>query len=148
MKSSASVRLLLVTTVLAPLVLGCSKSNSGRIPVYPTSGKVTFKGQPVEGAEIALYGLTPELAGPGTVPPVGVTDASGVFYLRSFDPDDGAPAGKFNVTIVWPDAATSGGDSEMQQRKDRLQGRYSDPKKSGLTVDVPEGGGELPPFEL
>ena len=148
MKSSVSVRKLLVTAVSALLVLGCAKANSGRIPVYPTSGKLTLKGQPVEGAEVAFYSSTPELTGPGTVPPVGVTDASGVFHLRSYDPDDGAPAGKFNVTIIWPEATASGGDSEMQQRKDRLQGRYADPVKSGLAVDVSEGGGELPPFEL
>ena len=110
--------------------------------------QVDFEGATSRSAEVAFYSSTPELTGPGTVPPVGVTDASGVFHLRSYDPDDGAPAGKFNVTIIWPEATASGGDSEMQQRKDRLQGRYADPEKSRLSVDVPEGGGELPPFEL
>src|SRR5262245_25660211 len=103
MKLSVPVQRLVVTMVLALSVLGCSKTKSGRIPVYPTSGKVTLKGQPIEGADLVFYASSPELTGPGTVPPVAVTDASGIFHLRSYDPDDGAPRGKFNVTITWPD---------------------------------------------
>src|SRR5262245_31659654 len=127
---------------------GCSKPQQGRLPVYPVSGKVTAKGQPVEGAEVVLYGATPELTGRGTPAPAGKTDAEGVFHLRSYDIDDGAPAGKFNVTIFWPEPIPAGVDQEMYRRKDRFQNRYIDPHKSGLTAEVPQGGGELPTFEL
>lgn len=127
---------------------GCSSKDDGRLEVYPASGKVTVGGQPVEGAEVVFYGATPDLRGPGAVAPEGVTDGNGVFHLRSYEPDDGAPAGKFNVTIFWPEPIPKGVDEEMFQPKDRLKNRYIDPEKSGLTTQVPEGGGELHPFEL
>jgi len=137
-----------VFAILALAAASCSKSPEGRLPVYPASGKVTSGGQPVEGAKVVFYGATPDLTGKGTPAPTGVTDASGVFHLRSYDPDDGAPVGKFNVTIYWPEPIPPGADTEMYQRKDRLKGRYTDPQKSGLTAEVPQGGGELPPFAL
>jgi hypothetical protein len=129
-------------------VVGCSKDNDGRMQVYPVSGKVTVKGQPVEGARVVFYGATADLTGPGTIVPVGVTDANGAFQLRSYEPEDGSPAGEFKVTVIWPERIPPNVDQEMYKPKDRLRGRYSDPQKSGLTATVPEGGGELPPFEL
>jgi hypothetical protein len=134
--------------VLAAAIAGCSDVEEGRMRVYPVSGRVTVKGSPAEGARVVFYGATPDLTGPGTPAPVGTTDANGEFRLRSYDPEDGAPAGKFNVTIIWPEPIPPNVDQEMYRPKDRLQGRYSDPQKSGLTATVEEGGGELPPFEL
>jgi hypothetical protein len=136
--------------VLATLLgnIGCSNVDDNRLQVYHVSGKVTVKGQPAEGARVALYGATPDLTGPGTVVPVGTTDANGVFALRSYEPEDGAPAGEFKVTVIWPEPIPPNVDQEMYQRKDRLGGRYGNAQKSGLIVTVPEGGGELPPFEL
>jgi hypothetical protein len=116
--------------------------------VYPVTGKVTVGGQPAEGAEVVFYGATPDLQGPGTVAPAGTTDKDGVFQLRSYEPNDGAPAGKFNVTVFWPEPIPEGVDEEMYQPKDRLKQRYLNPEKSGLTAEVPVGGAELPPFEL
>jgi hypothetical protein len=133
---------------LALAALGCSKTKDGRLKVYPTSGKVTANGQPVEGAKVVFYGTTPDLSPQGTAPPVGQTDSSGEFRLRTYDPEDGAPVGKFNVTVYWPEPLPPDADTEKYQRKDRFKGRYIDPQKSGLTAKVPEGGGELPPIEL
>ncbi|MEM9657907.1 MAG: hypothetical protein AAF961_06050 [Planctomycetota bacterium] len=116
--------------------------------VYETSGSVTVRGRPAEGAEVVLYGATPDLRGPGTVAPSGTADADGEFKLRSYETGDGAPAGSFNVTIFWPEEPPPDADEEMFQPRDRLQGKYLDPEKSGLTAVVPEGGGQLPPFEL
>jgi hypothetical protein len=137
---------LLLILVLA--VFGCSKTEEGRMTVYPVSGRVTVNGQPAGGAIVVFYGATPDLTGPGTPAPEGTTDAHGEFRLRSYDPDDGAPAGEFKVTVIWPEPIPPGADREMYQPKDRLQGRYSNPQKSNLTATVEEGGGELPPFEL
>jgi hypothetical protein len=146
---SDSIRRWVSPVVLAMLtVAGCTKVREGRVRVYPVSGKVTSKGQPVEGAEVVFYGATPDLTGPGTPAPAGITDANGEFTLRSYVPDDGAPAGKFNVTVYWPEPIPPGVDTEMYERKDRFKGRYMEPGESGLTVEVPEGGGELPPLEL
>lgn len=116
--------------------------------VHPTFGRVTVNGAPAPGAEVVLYGATQELTGKGTIPPEGVADEDGVFHLQSYEPADGAPAGKFKVSVIWLEEPPANVNFDTYQPKDRLKGRYADPEKSGLTVEVPEGGGELPPLEL
>jgi hypothetical protein len=141
----------LATTGICVLLglVGCSKDD-GRIPVYPVTGKVIVNGAPAERAQVVFYPIADELRKPGMPIPSAATDANGVFRLRSYDPGDGAPVGKFNVTVFWAGPARSGADEESESYvpNDRLGGRYADPKKSGLTATVEEGGGELPPFEL
>jgi len=128
---------------------GCGPAPiEGRLAVFPTRGAVTVAGQPAAGARVVLYGATAELQGPGTVAPAGVADAEGRFELGSYELSDGAPAGKFLVSVCWPEAIPPGVDAEMFQPKDRLQRKYLDPQKSGLTVEIPPGGGELPPLQL
>jgi hypothetical protein len=127
---------------------GCASEEDGRVKVYPVSGKVLVNGKPAEGAELIFYGATPELRGPGTVSASGITNENGEFRLGSYDPDDGAPAGKFNVVVVWQEPIPEGVDSERFQAKDRLKNRYATPETSGLTAEIPEGGTILPPFEL
>lgn len=126
---------------------GC-ESDDGRVKVYPVDGVVQVRGEPLEGAELVFYPVAESLKGPGMPIPAGTTDENGKYQLRSFDPEDGAPAGEFKVTIFWPEPIPSNVDQEMYQPKDRLKGRYSDPNTSPLTATVEEGGGTLPAFEL
>jgi hypothetical protein len=133
---------------LLATLAGCSQPDDGRIEVYPVTGKVTVNGAPAAGAEVVFYGATPELKGPNVAPPEGMTDENGEFQLRTYDADDGAPAGTFNVSVIWPEPIPEGVDTEMYQPQDRLKGKYTDPNASGLTVEVPAGGGTLPPIEL
>lgn len=130
------------------LSAGCSQTDDDRIAVFPVSGVITVEGKPAEGAEVVLYGDSPELSGKGTVIPSGTTDTEGRFVLRSYDPGDGAPAGTYRVSVHWPEPIPPGADEEMFEPKDRLNEKYLDPKTSEITLQVPEGGGELPPIEL
>lgn len=130
------------------LATGCGGPDDGRMQVYPVSGQVLVDGQPAEGAEVVLYGATPELQGRGTVAPSAETDANGEFTLRSYDPGDGAPAGEFKVTIVWPAPPPQGADSEFYEPVDRLGGAYATPDATPLTVTIEKGSNSLPPFEL
>jgi hypothetical protein len=134
---------------LVLLVVGCAKDD-GRIDVYPVTGKVLVNGAPAEGAQVVFYPVAEELRKPGMPIPEAVTDANGQFILRSYDPNDGAPAGEFQVSVFWPGPASPDADpaAGTYNPKDRLGGRYLDPKKSGLSVTIEEGGAELPPFEL
>jgi hypothetical protein len=128
---------------------GCGK-NDGRVEVYPVSGKVLSRGAPAEGAEVTFYPVAQELKKPGMPIPSAFVGSTGTFHLRSYDPEDGAPAGEYNVTVFWPAprAANAPHESESLGGKDRLGERYMDPLKSGLKATVPEGGAELPPFEV
>jgi len=64
----------------------------------------------------------------------------GAFRLSTYDPNDGAPAGEYYVSVIWP---TDGREDE-----DKLNGRYRDPKTSQLTATVKEGSNELKAFRL
>jgi hypothetical protein len=62
----------------------------------------------------------------------------------SFEPDDGAPAGDYQVTIIFP----MNRYNKNQSGIDRLKGKFSDPKTSGLTATIEPKANELKPFNL
>jgi hypothetical protein len=128
-------------------VYGCGKP-SNRLTVYPVSGKVLVKGAPAGGARVVFYPVAEELKKPGMPIPEGTTDNAGAFKLRSYEPEDGAPAGEYKVCVIWFEPQADGSIVDSPSAKDRLGFRYSNPQKSNLTAKVEEGGGELPPFEL
>src|SRR5687767_9315615 len=110
------------------VTVGCD-SDEDRVKVFPVTGKILVRGQPAEGAEVAFYPTSPELQGPKMPGPVGTTDANGQFRLRSYAPDDGAPAGDYMVTVVWP-APPPPNATGVFELKDRLAGRYANPQTS------------------
>jgi hypothetical protein len=138
--------LVVLKWLLVCTALGCS-TDDGRVDVYPVTGKVMVKGQPAEGAEVVFYPVTAEVDGVKIPGPAATTDANGVFRLRSYEAEDGAPAGEFKVTVVWP-APPPPNASGVFQMTDRLGGRYANPDTSKLTARVEPGGGEIAPFEL
>jgi hypothetical protein len=73
--------------------IGCS-NNSDQPTVYPVSGKVTFKGQPVEGASVVFVPSRP-----GGQAASGTSDASGKYKLTTYNAADGALPGKYNVKV-------------------------------------------------
>jgi hypothetical protein len=139
--------LFLVAAAGVAFLSACGKSDN-RVKVYPVSGKVLVRGAPAEGARVVLYPVSQELKKPGMPIPDGMTDGSGVFKLRSFQPDDGAPEGEFKVGIIWFEPQRDGTIVDSPSAKDRLGGKYSNPEKSNLTAKVEKGGGEIGPFDL
>jgi hypothetical protein len=130
-------------------VAGC-RSDDGKVKLYPAHGKISVKGQPAEGAKVTFYSTSTTAVGTDGMklpPSSGTTDASGVFHLETYKPDDGAPAGDYKVTVTWPEAPPPNAQGIFNQ-KDRLQGRYADLKTSQLTAKIEEGGGEIQTFEL
>jgi hypothetical protein len=133
----------------ALVALCCSSCNRGR-PFYPVRGRVLVDGKPAEGVLVVLHPV--DDPDPKPVQPTALVQADGSFVLKSYVIQeralkDGAPAGPYRVTFVWypPDLEKY---LSRDVLPDRLHGRYSDPKTSGLTVDVPEAPTELPTFEL
>src|SRR5262249_3428590 len=75
----------------------------------------------------------------------GFARADGSFELSTNKPGDGAPAGRYRVSIVW---SRTDPDDNRSRGPDLLRGRYARPEKSGLQVEVKEGPNQLAPFEL
>jgi hypothetical protein len=112
------------------------------------SGQVLFDGNkpPPEGAFVVFRPVKamPLLEKTGGNPR-GIVGKDGKFKLTTQRPDDGAPAGEYEVIITWH--KTQEGSSE--DGPDLLKGRYRDPAQSRLPkITIQEGNNELPPIKL
>jgi hypothetical protein len=108
-------------------------------------GKVLFKGQPAEGAQVVFR---PPNEDPNAKPqpnPYGDVRADGSFTLRTEPYGDGAPAGDYIVMISW---YTRSDPEDPLTSKSKLPAKYADPTNPILKSTVKEGSNELPPFDL
>jgi hypothetical protein len=122
------------------LLVGCnSGSVSGTVPV---SGKVTYKGAPVEGAIITFV---PEGEGRAAT---ATTGAGGVFSLTTVDAS-GALPGKYKVTVDKVEYGAAGSPSMEEAARGNpaegkanrvLPAKYADAASTPLAVEVPSGG--------
>jgi len=71
---------------------------------------------------------------------------NGSFQLSTYASYDGAPAGRYAVTIVYPSPEKKV-DGE-NAGPDLLRGRYGDAKTTPLRVEIKEGTNEMEPFNL
>jgi hypothetical protein len=141
---SFAVRLAVLALSLS-VAAGCGSTGEDRKPVFPVKGKVTVAGKPAERAQVVFHPLAD--AGPNTPRPTGTVGPDGIFTMSTYTEGDGAPAGEYAVTIVWPESASAiGGDADLGG--DRLGGRYANPKTTTLKATVAEGPNEIPPFVL
>jgi hypothetical protein len=136
---------LLVLVSFAGLCTSCGKKSGGKT-CFPVKGQVLFKDQPVAGALVVFEPTKPDPNWPSAT---GTTDEEGRFRLSTYDEEDGAPAGEYNVGI----AADRGGFKRKAPLKkkadpDPLKGRFSNPKTSKIHARVEEKPNDLPPFNL
>ncbi|WP_143206586.1 hypothetical protein [Singulisphaera sp. GP187] len=130
-------------SVVGLFAFGCGDETSGPA-IYPISGKVLVDGRPAAKAQVSFHALN----GPGgeTLQPIAIAEADGSFRPSTRFSHDGAPAGNYVVTVVWPKVNLDHG--EEVAGPDLLRGKYSDPARSGLTATIKEGENTLPPFQL
>jgi hypothetical protein len=140
-------------TITAGLALaaltGCPAAH--KEPVYPVKGQLYYREKPAGGAVVWLYPAdAPEInkLNPGNeVRPTGIVQEDGSFELSTYGVNDGAPAGRYKVTVMWNKKTKDGKEESV------LSAEYLDPNRSGLPlVEVKElAKGEsnvLPPFKL
>ena len=134
-------RPLLRFLLVSLLCLAAAACNTAAIKLYPVKGKVTYKDQPTEGANIVFQpveGVTAER-------PMAYGDvkADGTFALRT-EHGEGAAAGDYNVMILWYGSSTG----EAMDAKSKLPAKYGDSANPILKATVKEGPNELEPFAL
>jgi len=84
-----------------------------------------------------------------------VTDESGKFTLTSID-GTGAIAGKYKVTLTWPEEVKPsessgklrGTDASAPDPKDRLKGKYDTTAKSTIEIEIRSGRNQLEPIKI
>jgi hypothetical protein len=141
------------------LIAGCSQGGVPKPKTVPVSGKVLYKGQPVDGATVAFLG-------DGTIPPaLGKTDSLGRFQLTTSEPGDGAVAGMHQVTVTKivgsPASKEVAGPMSMEDALKRgeqktedagplslLPEKYAKAGTSGLSFEVKPSGTNDFPIEL
>jgi hypothetical protein len=127
--------------------IGCQQSRALDLPpLHPVQGVVKYRGQPASGFRVTFHPLSD--IGALKFAPSAVTAADGSFKLRSYQPDDGAPAGEYAVTFEWPDHFIREDDPDPVPEVDQLRGAYSNPQASAHKVTVVEGSNQVPVIEL
>lgn len=123
-------RLSLMTFCALMLCCGACNKGSQNEPVVVTGKVLLPNGKPAEHATVVLHPVTP--TGTETAKPQGKVAADGSFKLKTLKADDGAPPGKYLVTIeLWLRSGT--GD---EPAVNWLPTRYSKPESSGVEVTI------------
>lgn len=126
--------------MLLTCMIGCGGPR--KADVYPVAGTLTVSGQPAANAMIAFHPLGK--AGSQAALPVANTGRDGTYRLTTYGAGDGAPAGEYAVTIVWPDDSEPHDECEDVVLHDRFKGRFADPANSSLRVTVGRGANDVP----
>jgi hypothetical protein len=123
---------------------GSSATQSDRLPVYPATGRVEYSGGPVGGAFVVFH---PRGASEKGAPhPHGQVKSDGSYLLTSYESDDGAPAGDYDVTVELRRLVNHGGD--ISAGPNVLPPKYGRPDSSPVKVRIAEGTNELPAIQI
>jgi hypothetical protein len=122
-------------------VLGCGSAES-RKPTYPVTGRILLAdGKPVAHATVVLHPIDGSTDAPK---PRGKVDRDGTFTLTTYDGGDGAPSGRYRVTVeLW-----LAGPRQDDPPTNRLPLVFSKPESSGLSADVTNGPTDLGTIRL
>jgi hypothetical protein len=134
---------LLAAVAFLPLT-GCGRGSGVR--QFKVHGKVLSQGQPAVGA-IVVFHPASSMGAASRFPPRGVVGKDGAFTIGSRTTDDGAPAGDYAVTIIWP------GEEDPKKQfdttpPDRLKNRFNDARHARWNLHIKDGANELEAFNL
>jgi hypothetical protein len=130
----------------AAAALACPACGGGGAPVHPVTGQVLVAGRPAARALVTFHPVGD--AGREKVCPTGHVDDQGRFRLSTFRQGDGAPAGDYQVTVVWFVARPVPGRPDESLTLNYLPARYASAATSNLRATVSPGNNEVPAFQL
>jgi len=134
---------LLGAALLSIALVGCAKAKPDRTPVFPAKGIITFKGEPISGALVALHPKAPIA---GTPNPRANVEKDGAFKVSTYITADGAPEGDYTVTVLWYKPIKNGAD--VVSGPNVIPAKYSNPNTSDLVVSIKPGENDLPAIAL
>lgn len=138
-------RVTAVGGLFAMLIVGGCGGGKPWESVHTVRGVVTHKGKPVKDAELAFFPATEE-GFPEAVRPWAKTNENGEFTVSTYNNGDGAPAGRYKVTVVHHEIVISKG--AMGTKPNDLPKKYANKDTTDLTAIVERGETNLPEFEL
>jgi hypothetical protein len=131
------------------LAFGASGCGPKRPRVYPVSGELFWQGMPAAGAVVFFH---PVDAPPATnetpaigPKPMGRVKSDGSFTVSTYGKYDGAPAGRYYITLVWTEFKAPDSDEEV----DLLPPEYANLQTSPVEiVEIRAEKNVLPAFRL
>ena len=140
---ASSPRFVVMALFLCALSVGCFRWRALERPsLSPEQGSLHIHGKPASGARVRLFAIgNPKLEG---LCPHAEVEADGSFRLMTYQPGDGAPEGTYALTVTWPLPPPRG----KELGKDRLQGKYADPRHPAREVRITPGENTLEPLRL
>ncbi len=134
-----------LAAVVVVAAAGCGGAAGSRPAVHPVAGRVEVCDRPAAGAHVAFLRLPLDADVARGACPSGVCRPDGTFALTTYAAGDGAPAGEYVVTVVWPNDALPADECNCPDpaAHDRLYGLYADARTSALRATVRVGANEV-----
>jgi hypothetical protein len=140
------------------LVIEAMGCGDGREKVSPVRGKVTYKGQGIPQATVVFFRVDPPNEITKKLHPYAYVGNDGQFEIKTYVDGDGAPPGKYRVSIIAPAAAgTSKKDRPVETEPSSVQtvkvpaeiaAKYANVETAGIEITVQPGENVFEPFEL
>jgi hypothetical protein len=141
--STSFTRQLLFAMGYCALLAGCGGPTA--IPCAAVQGTVLQNGQPLPEAMVVFHPQGDQaVAAPR---PIAYTNAQGEFSLTTIKQGDGAPLGKYAITVELREPRLVG-EEQVRDGRNLLPPRYANPQTSPLSFDVAEGKNEVPPITI
>lgn len=148
------IRLSLLGIVLGMSLHGCgggSEVPKDRVPTFPVTGVVTLDDKPLDGATVTFHAPASSPDGKTIPSAIGTTDSSGRFKLMTWQPNDGAAAANYTISVSKYEAApatgSTGGEYVPPDPKVKpvapkalVPAKYLNHQKSGLMAEVKSSG--------
>jgi hypothetical protein len=120
-----------------------------QLPAYPVEGVVLYQGKPAAGARVTLF---PEKQGTLRYFPTGVVGEDGTFKLKTYEGNEGAPAGRYTVAIQrgqmekeeYDELSKKHSPQEVrriydERARDPLYSKFANARTSKLTAEITAG---------
>ena len=126
-------------------IAGCSPK---RPQVYPVHGEVFWEGKPAVGALVYLHPCNdaPSNETPAKQSrPMGRVKADGSFDVSTYGTNDGAPIGRYRISLVWTESIAPGSSEEV----DLIPPEYANPATAPLEpIEIRAEKNVLAPLRL
>lgn len=159
MRKTFSFGLLAVTLTCAVVLVGCGSAETDGPKTARVSGTVTLQGKPLAGANVyfssekfSSYGKTNAEGRYELVQ--GAVPGKNKVYISKLETPEGVDSDpEAGLDLAQFQAADTGSENDPSGKKkplltDEVPQEFSDPQKSKLTFDVPEGGTTSADFRL
>jgi hypothetical protein len=135
---------------------GCGKD---RLDVSPVRGKVVYNGKGVSQAIVTLFPIDATDERAKKMRPFAYAGFDGQFEIKTYTDGDGAPPGKYRVSVIVPRALPTGTKDRKADAPIAPSGttvnvppgivkKYANVDTAGIEVEIQDGENNLAPFEL